>query len=469
MKFSKRAGSNQHGLPIWQDAGYLYGGNERGMAMNFVDMIIKKRDGGKLCKEELAHFVKGTTDGSLPDYQISAFLMAAFLKGLDAEETACLTKEMAHSGSMFNLSEIPGFKADKHSTGGVGDTTTLVLAPLVASTGIPVVKMSGRGLGFSGGTIDKLESIPGFRVDITEEEAIRFAKKSGIVLMGQTENLTPADKKLYALRDVTGTVDSIPLIAASIMSKKIAAGADGIVLDVKCGSGAFMRDLESAEQLARVMSEMGVRVGRKVTAVISGMDQPLGMNIGNSLEVMEAIDILEGKAGGDLREVSLILGAHMLLLAGRVDDFAAGRELLMENIRNGKGLAKFEELLRQQGGDTRILTDKSLLPLASVSQELLAEETGFITDMDTALIGRAAQETGAGRMFKEQPLDYGAGIVMKKRIGDTVQAGEPLASIYGATEEKCAEAAALLRQAIGIGEKRPDIPSLILKTIEQKG
>lgn len=437
--------------------------------MNFVDMIIKKRDGGRLDAAEIAFFVKGTTDGSLPDYQVSAFLMAAFLKGLDAEETACLTREMAHSGSMFQLSAVPGFKADKHSTGGVGDTTTLVLAPLVASAGVPVVKMSGRGLGFSGGTIDKLESIPGFRVDIAEEEAIRFAQKSGIVLMSQTGNLTPADKKLYALRDVTGTVDSIPLIAASIMSKKIAAGADGIVLDVKCGSGAFMRDLESAERLARVMAEMGTRVGRKVTAVISSMEQPLGMNIGNSLEVMEAIDILEGKAGGDLLEVSLTLGAHMLLLAGRVENFAAGRELLREKIRSGEGLAKFEELLRQQGGDARILTDRSLLPLSPVSLVFPAEETGFLSHMDTALIGRAAQETGAGRMFKEQPLDFGAGIVMKKRLGDAVQAGEPLAVIYSATGEKCESAAALLRRAIAIGKEKPENPPLILKTIEQKG
>ena len=265
--------------------------------MNFVDMILKKRDGRRLTPEETAFFVKGVTDGSLPDYQVAAFLMAVFFKGMDAEETASLTMEMARSGSMFDLSGVAGFKADKHSTGGVGDTTTLVLAPLVASVDVPVVKMSGRGLGFSGGTIDKLESIPGFRVDVTEEEAIRFAKESRIVLMSQTGSLTPADKKLYALRDVTGTVDSIPLIAASIMSKKIAAGADGIVLDVKCGSGAFMRDLESAEQLAQVMAEMGERVGRKVTAVISGMDQPLGMNIGNSLEVVEAIDILEGRLG----------------------------------------------------------------------------------------------------------------------------------------------------------------------------
>ncbi len=437
--------------------------------MNFVDMILKKRDGGRLTPEETAFFVKGVTDGSLPDYQVAAFLMAVFFKGMDAEETACLTIEMARSGSMFDLSGVAGFKADKHSTGGVGDTTTLVLAPLVASVGVPVVKMSGRGLGFSGGTIDKLESIPGFHVDVMEEDAVWFAKASGIVLMSQTGSLTPADKKLYALRDVTGTVDSIPLIAASIMSKKIAAGADGIVLDVKCGSGAFMRDLESAERLAQVMAEMGKRVGRKVTAVISGMDQPLGMNIGNSLEVMEAIDILEGKAGGDLLEVSLTLGAHMLLLAGRVKNVGEGRELLLEQIRNGGGLAKFEELLRQQGGDVRVIADRSILPLSPICMEVLAEQDGYVTHMDTALIGRAAQETGAGRIFKEQPLDFGAGIVMKKRLGDAVRKGEPLAVVYSASEEKCGGATAFLRQAVFIGKEKAEIPPLVLKVIGEKG
>lgn len=437
--------------------------------MDFVDMILKKRNGGRLSPEETAFFVKGVTDGSLPDYQVAAFLMAVFFKGMDTEETACLTMEMARSGSVFDLSGVAGFKADKHSTGGVGDTTTLVLAPLVASAGVPVVKMSGRGLGFSGGTIDKLESIPGFRTDITEEEAVRFAKASGIVLMGQTESLTPADKKLYALRDVTGTVDSIPLIAASIMSKKIAAGADGIVLDVKCGSGAFMRDLESAERLARAMTDMGARVGRKVTAVISGMDQPLGMNIGNSLEVMEAIDILKGEAGGDLLEVSLTLGAHMLLLAGRAADVDEGRALLMEQIRNGRGLAKFRELLRQQGGDDRVIEDRGLLPLSPVRAEVLTEQGGYITHMDTALIGRAAQETGAGRMRKGQPLDFGAGIIMKKRLGDTVRKGETLAEVYSASEEKCGSAAAFLRQAVSIGKEKAEIPPLVLKVIGEKG
>ena len=437
--------------------------------MNFVDIIIKKRDGGKLTAEEITFFVKGVTDGSLPDYQISALLMAILLKGMDAEETAHLTMEMANSGGMFDLSSVEGFKVDKHSTGGVADTTTLILAPLVASVGVPVVKMSGRGLGFSGGTIDKLESIPGFQVDVTEEKALQFAKECGIVLMSQTDDLTPADKKLYAMRDVTGTVDSIPLIAASIMSKKIAAGADGIVLDVKCGSGAFMKELESAEKLATTMADMGRHVGRKVTAVISGMDQPLGMYIGNSLEVMEAIEVLKGNVGGDLLEVSLTLGANMLLLADRVKTEEEGKKLLLEQIRNGKGLEKFREMIAQQGGDVNIIDDYSLLPLSPVKVEVKAERSGYITKMDTAMIGRASQETGAGRMFKGQPLDFGAGIIMKKRTGGAITTGETTAIVYSESKEKCDSAAVFLKKAITIAEQEAaEQPPLIWKIIRQE-
>lgn len=433
--------------------------------MNIVDIILKKREGNKLSGEEIAYFVKGVTDGSLPDYQISAFLMAAFLKNLDTEETACLTMEMAQSGGMFDFSEIEGFKADKHSTGGVADTTTLILAPLVASTGVPVIKMSGRGLGFSGGTIDKLESIPGFNVNVSEEDALAFAKESNIVLMSQTDNLTPADKKLYALRDVTGTVDSIPLIAASIMSKKIAAGADGIVLDVKCGSGAFMQDLASAEALASIMVDMGRHVGRKVTAVISAMDQPLGMNIGNSLEVIEAIEVLKGNVGGDLLDVSLTLGAHMLLMAQRVNTIEQGKYLLQIHIKNGMGLEKFRELLVQQGGNPAIIDDFSLLPLSPCKKTVLAQKEGYVNQMNTAYIGRASLETGAGRAYKEQPLDFGAGIIMKKRLGDFVKEGDPLAEIFASTDERCENAASYLQQAIIIGEEKQAVPPLILKTI----
>lgn len=433
--------------------------------MDFQDIIIKKRDKQKLTKEEISFFIQGVTDGSLPDYQISALLMAILLNGMDAEETAQMTMEMAHSGALFDLSSLPGFKVDKHSTGGVGDTTTLILAPLVASLGVPVVKMSGRGLGFSGGTIDKLESIPGFQVGVTEEDALTYGKTSHLVLMSQTDNLTPADKKLYALRDVTGTVDSIPLIAASIMSKKIAAGADGIVLDVKCGSGAFMKTQKDAEALAHIMVEMGQHVGRKVTAIISGMDQPLGMYIGNSLEVMEAMEVLKGNVKGDLLEVSLLLGAHMLLLAGRVQTEAEGKALLQQQIDNGAGIAKFRELLIQQGGNPAIIEQPDLLPLSPCSLEVKAEKSGYLTHMDTAKIGRASQETGAGRAFKEQPLDFGAGIITKKRLGDYVEAGEVLAVIYSATDKACASAAEIFLSALTISAEKAPLPPLVLNII----
>lgn len=433
--------------------------------MDFQDIIIKKRDKQKLTKEEISFFIQGVTDGSLPDYQISALLMAILLNGMDAEETAQMTMEMAHSGALFDLSSLPGFKVDKHSTGGVGDTTTLILAPLVASLGVPVIKMSGRGLGFSGGTIDKLESIPGFQVGVTEEDALTYGKTSHLVLMSQTDNLTPADKKLYALRDVTGTVDSIPLIAASIMSKKIAAGADGIVLDVKCGSGAFMKTQKDAEALAHIMVEMGQHVGRKVTAIISGMDQPLGMYIGNSLEVMEAMEVLKGNVKGDLLEVSLLLGAHMLLLAGRAQTEAEGKALLQQQIDNGAGIAKFRELLIQQGGNPAIIEQPDLLPLSPCSLEVRAEKSGYLTHMDTAKIGRASQETGAGRAFKEQPLDFGAGIITKKRLGDYVEAGEVLAVIYSAKDEACASAAEIFQSALTISAEKAPLPPLVLNII----
>ena len=319
--------------------------------MNIIEIIEKKKNGQVLSKEEMKYAVMEYVNGNIPDYQMSALLMAIVIRGMEEQEIVDLTDVMIDSGDRLDLSAIKGTKVDKHSTGGIGDKTTLIIAPIVASLGVPVMKMSGRGLGFSGGTIDKLESIPGFQVGVTEEDALTYGKTSHLVLMSQTDNLTPADKKLYALRDVTGTVDSIPLIAASIMSKKIAAGADGIVLDVKCGSGAFMKTQKDAEALAHIMVEMGQHVGRKVTAIISGMDQPLGMYIGNSLEVMEAMEVLKGNVKGDLLEVSLLLGAHMLLLAGRVQTEAEGKALLQQQIDNGAGIAKFRELLIQQGGN----------------------------------------------------------------------------------------------------------------------
>ena len=433
--------------------------------MNIVDLIIKKRDGGKLTKEEIEFFIKGVTDSSIPDYQVSAMLMAIFFQNLDNEETSELTMAMAHSGGTFDLSSVEGIKVDKHSTGGVADTTTLILAPLVASCGVPVIKMSGRGLGFSGGTLDKLESIPGFKIDVTEKQALEYAKTSGIVLMSQTDNLTPADKKLYALRDVTGTVDNLALISGSIMSKKIAAGADAIVLDVKCGSGAFMKDYPSAVKLAKTMAEIGKSVGRNVTAVISSMDQPLGMNIGNSLEVIEAIEVLKGNVKGDLLDVALTLGAYMLIGAKKVNSVEEGISMLTENINNGKGLAKFRELLIQQHGNPDIIEDYSLLPLSKAKLEVKADSDGYIYSMNTAEIGRSSLETGAGRASKTDSIDFGSGIIMKVRIGDTVSKGDVIAEIYSATEEKCISAGKYLKDAIEIKAEKPEQPKLILDII----
>ncbi|HCT65249.1 MAG TPA: thymidine phosphorylase [Lachnospiraceae bacterium] len=433
--------------------------------MNIVDLIIKKRDGGKLTKEEIDYFIDGVTHESIPDYQVSAMLMAMFLNPLNTEETTMLTQAMTYSGEIYDLSDIDGIKVDKHSTGGVADTTTLILAPLVASTGVPVVKMSGRGLGFSGGTLDKLESIPGFNVSVSKENAVKFANQSNIVIMSQSENLTPADKKLYAMRDVTGTVDSMPLIVGSIMSKKIAAGADAIVLDVKCGSGAFMKNYSSAKELAKQMCAIGKAVNRRVTAVITSMEQPLGQNIGNSLEVIEAIEILKGNVQGDLLEVSLTLGAYMLISANRVSTVEEGRAILMENIKNGKGLEKFRQLIVQQNGDPNVCDNYLLFPQCSHSLTLKAEKSGFVEKMNTALIGRASVETGAGRKEKTDTIDYGAGIIMKVRVGDHVCEGDPTAIIFSSSDEKCQTALSYLKQAIYISNKKPQIPPLILDVI----
>lgn len=434
--------------------------------MNIVDLIIKKRDGGKLTKDEIGFFIKGVSNDSIPDYQTSAMLMAMFLKGMDDEETANLTLSMASSGETFDLSPVKGVKVDKHSTGGVADTTTLILAPLVASLGIPVVKMSGRGLGFSGGTLDKLESIPGFNINVEYGDAICYANTSGIVVMSQTADLTPADKKLYALRDVTGTVDSIPLITGSIMSKKIAAGADAIVLDVKCGSGAFMHNIESARKLALGMQKIGEALGRKVTAVISSMDQPLGSYIGNSLEVIEAIEVLKGNVGGDLLKVALTLGAYMVISAGKAETEEEAEKMLTENIKNHKGLDKFREFIAQQGGNSGVIDDYSLLPAAKAKKDVIAAESGYIYSMDTAEIGRASLETGAGRVKKTDPIDFGAGIIMKVRIGDYIKEGGVLATVYSETDEKCASAEKLILSAINIKETKPEPGKLILDVIK---
>lgn len=434
--------------------------------MNIIDIIIKKRDGGILNKEETDFFVSSAVKGEIADYQISAMLMAIFLKGLNHTETALLTDAMAHSGETYDLSKIKGIKVDKHSTGGVGDTTTLILAPLVASLGVPVFKMSGKGLGFSGGTIDKLESIDGINTTLSKEEAIRLVSKNGIVIMGQSQNLTPADKIFYSLRDVTGTVESIPLIVSSIMSKKLAAGADSIVLDVKCGSGAFMKDYASAKELAMGMVEIGRKMNRKITAVISSMAQPLGNYIGNSLEVIEAIEVLKGNAKGDLLDVSLTLGACMLKNAEKCNSIEEGRKMLAENIKNGKGLEKLRELIIQQNGNPNIIDDYSLLPHAKHSFKVLSTSEGYITEMDTSKIGRASVETGAGRKTKADILDYGAGLIMKVRLGEYIKEGKEIAEIFASSEEKCIAAQNIMLSAIKTSSEKPSKEKLILDIIE---
>ena len=420
--------------------------------MDFVDLIIKKRDNKKLSKDEINYFVKGVTDNTIPDYQISSMLMAIYLNGMDIEETSQLTMAMTNSGKTLDLSSIKGIKVDKHSTGGVGDTTTLVLAPLTASLGLPVIKMSGRGLGHTGGTLDKLESIPNFNVALSEEQAFLQVEKNGIALMSQTSDLAPADKSLYALRDVTGTVENISLIASSIMSKKLAAGSDAIVLDVKFGNGAFMKNIDDAEKLATTMIGIGKHLGKNITAFLTNMNEPLGMHIGNSLEVIEAIEILKGNIDGALKDVSLALGSEMLVLGE-------------ENINNHKGLEKFRELITLQGGNPNVIDDYSLFQQPKESLEVKAEKDGYISHIDTDNIGRASVATGAGRLTKTDKIDYSAGIIMKKRLGDAVKSGEVIATVYSSTTEKCKKASEIIKQAVVIGEK-PEKQPLIYKIIK---
>lgn len=398
--------------------------------MRMVDLIEKKRDGKELTTEEISFIIEGFTKDEIPDYQMSAFAMAVFFQDMTERERADLTMAMVHSGDTMDLSSIEGIKVDKHSTGGVGDTTTLVLAPLVAALGIPVAKMSGRGLGHTGGTIDKLDSIQGFHVEISKEEFIGLVNKAKIAVVGQTGNLTPADKKLYALRDVTATVNSIPLIASSIMSKKIAAGSDAIVLDVKTGAGAFMKTLGDAKKLAHAMVSIGNHVGRKTMAVISDMSQPLGFAIGNALEVKEAIDTLQGKGPKDLEELCLALGRQMVYLANKADSLEEAEKMLKEVIRNGKALAKFKEFIANQGGDASIVDHTEKLPQAAYLIEVPAKKTGVVAEIVADAIGTAAMLLGAGRATKESKIDLAVGLRLNKKVGDQVKIGEPLVTIH---------------------------------------
>jgi pyrimidine-nucleoside phosphorylase len=434
--------------------------------MRMVDLIEKKRDGKELSTEEIQFIIKGYTGGSIPDYQMSALTMAIYFQGMTERERADLTMAMVESGDQIDLSRIEGIKVDKHSTGGVGDTTTLVLGPLVASVGVPVAKMSGRGLGHTGGTIDKLESVPGFHVEIDNQEFIDLVNKNKIAVIGQSGNLTPADKKLYALRDVTATVNSIPLIASSIMSKKIAAGADCIVLDVKTGAGAFMKTLEDSRELARAMVRIGNNVGRKTMAVISDMSQPLGFAIGNALEVKEAIDTLKGEGPEDLTELCLTLGSHMVLLAQKANSLTEARQMLEKAIEDGSALETFKTFLSSQGGDASVVDDPSKLPQAKYTFELEAKEEGFVSEIVADAVGTAAMLLGAGRATKESEIDLAVGLVLRKKIGDHVKKGESLVTIYS-NFENVNEVKEKLYENIKIAPEKVNPPKLIHEEITE--
>lgn len=428
-----------------------------------VEIIRKKRLGAELSNAEIAAFVRGVVDGTFADYQISALLMAICIQGMTKAETRCLTMEMAHSGDILDLSCLSGPTVDKHSTGGVGDTTSLILVPLVAACGAKVAKMSGRGLGFTGGTLDKLESIPGLCTAMEETRFLRTVEEIGCAIISQTGDLAPADKVLYALRDVTATVDSMPLIVSSILSKKIASGAQNIVLDVKCGSGALMETLEDAKTLAQMLVEIGNAAGRRFCALVTDMNQPLGMNVGNALEVREAIEILSGQAGGALKEISLEIGAKMLALAG----IPEGRTKLTAALESGAGLKKLAQMIAALGGDPRVTEDVSLLPQAEAVLPVCAAQSGYIQSVTASEIGRASLLLGAGRIRKEDPINPAVGIVMAKRIGEWIDAGEPLAHLHVSSHSNTQTAAEFVRGAVVLSQEPVVAPPLIYASIEQ--
>ncbi len=435
--------------------------------MRIVEIIEKKRDGGELTAAEIEHFVRGYTAGEVPDYQAAALCMAIHFQGMTPRETADLTLAMARSGVTLDLHDIAPFIVDKHSSGGVGDKTTLVVGPIVAACGLPMGKMSGRGLSFSGGTLDKLESIPGFQADLTIAQFKRQLKEVGLVVAGQTRDLVPADGKLYALRDVTGTVPAIPLIAASIMSKKIATGTDAIVLDVKVGSGTFMKTLEDAERLARLMVEIGTRLGRRMTALISDMSQPLGRAVGNALEVIEAIETLRGGGPADFREHALAVAAEMLATR-REDDREPHEERAQaeEVLRNGSAWEKFRQFVTAQGGDVAAVDDPNRLPCARLIVPLLAPTAGYVQAMDAAAVGMAVVDLGGGREKKGDPIDRAVGVVIRARIGDRVEAGQPLCDVHANDEGRLAQAQARLAQAFTIGPQPVAPPPLIYQILK---
>ena len=436
--------------------------------MRMYDIIMKKRNGGALSKEEIRFFIEGYTKGEIPDYQVSALMMAIYFQKMTERETYELTMAMAHSGEMLDLSSIHGCKVDKHSTGGVGDKTSLALTPMVAACGIPVAKMSGRGLGHTGGTIDKLESFPGFSTSLTTEQFIENVNKIGIAIMGQTADLAPADKKLYALRDVTATVGCIPLIASSIMSKKLAAGSDAILLDVTMGSGAFMKNLDEAVELARLMVSIGTAHGRKVAALITDMDTPLGHNIGNSLEVAESMAVLQGKGPADLTEVCLQLASNMLYLAGK-GEMAVCRAMAEQVIADGSAFEICCKMFAAQGGDTSVLRDASLFRKAKYAHDICAPADGYIVQNDVERIGNASVLLGAGRIKKEDSIDFAAGIIMHKKLGDAVKAGEPICTLYADDDTLFAAAEEMYVGGLTIGAEKPEVPPLIYARVTSEG
>ena len=431
----------------------------------FVDLIQKKKNGETLTKEEIDFMITDYVAGKIPDYQMSAMLMAIYFNGMENEELAAFTLAMRDSGDLVDLSPIEGIKVDKHSTGGVGDKTTLIVGPIVAACGVPVAKMSGRGLGFTGGTLDKLESISGFRIDLSAEEFFETVKKTGISVIGQTGNLAPADKLLYALRDVTATVDSIPLIAASVMSKKLAAGSDKIVLDVTTGSGAFMKNTRDAKKLAKHMVAIGNHAGKETVAILTGMEEPLGFAIGNNMEVKEAIEVLKGGGPEDVKEVSVALAGMMLSLGLENVSLSQGKRMAKKALSSGQAFGKFKEMVQAQGGDIRYVEHPEFFERDAFEGEVLAAEDGFLSGMDTEKIGVAAGLLGAGRETKDSVIDMSAGIYLKKKIGDTVKKGEPIAICYAGTKEKLNRGMAMFESSIRYSKEAPRIPKLIVDII----
>lgn len=433
--------------------------------MRAYDIIARKRDGGRLIAEEIDFMVQGFVKEEIPDYQMSAFLMALYIRGLDSRETLDLTGSMVSSGEVINLSSISGIKVDKHSTGGVGDKTTLLLAPLIAAAGVPVAKMSGRGLGHTGGTLDKLESIPGLKVDLSREEFISQVKKIGVVIAGATADIVPADKKIYALRDATATVSSTPLIASSVMSKKIAGGADAIVLDVKVGSGAFMKTLEEARELAGMLVDIGKSVGKETVALITNMDEPLGFAVGNILEVKEVIDALKGKGPTDLVELCLVLGSHTLVLGKVASSIEEAQARLQKILNSGEALEKFTQLVRSQGGDPKIVEAPGTLPRARIVSDYLVKEEGYLSFIDAEAVGRTAMVLGAGRTTKEDKIDPTVGIVFRHKVGDYVKKGDVMAEIHANDMDQLDQADTILDNAINIAGEQPEKKPLVLEIV----